>query len=80
MKRIIFTIKKICKLNCFLIFILLIGSVIFVPENTYANTDSEKYYNMHLENKFKKGAYFSQVFDKPVDQVTDFKDLDLRAS
>lgn len=76
MKRMIFTIKKICKLNCFLIIILLIGSVIFVPENTYANTASEKYYNMHLENKFKKGAYFSQVFDKPVDQVTDFKDLD----
>ena len=40
------------------------------------SVSSEKYYNMHLENKFKKGAYFSQVFDKPIDQVTDFKDLD----
>ena len=52
MKRMIFTIKKICKLNCFLIFILLIGSVIFVPENTYANTDSEKYYNIFLHNHY----------------------------
>lgn len=68
------TVKKLCRQIATVIVITLLFSVLLTSENVFAN--SGKYYDKHFEKKFKRGTYFSQAFNTPIDQVTDFKDLD----
>lgn len=74
-------IKRLCILKrgkTSIMLILLAFLLAFLNFN-FVFADSSKYYDKHLEKKFKKGTYFSQVFKKPIDEVTDFKDLDFIA-